>query len=82
MNKRKTPWMQGEALKQAVYQDIFGAIIKKYICKCQSELQLEMCLKRRVQTNQDIIGELCIAKDGGVLAIRDEDKKNSWEKLS
>ena len=41
-----------------------------------------MCLKRRVQTNQDIIDELCIAKDGGVLAIRDEDKKNSWEKLS
>lgn len=75
MNKRKTAWMQGEALKQAVYQDIFGAIIKKYICKCQSELQLEMYLKRRVQTNQDIIGELCIAKDGGVLAIRDEDKK-------
>ena len=31
--------------------------------------------KRMVKTYQDVIGELCIRNDGGVLAFSDEDKK-------
>ena len=34
--------------------------------------------KRMVKTNEDI-GEQCIKKDNGILAVKNEDKKIAWK---